>query len=175
LRIAQGEALREGEDVQMSFMKRPNEWVASGLTIVSAVCLVVLCVLVLYGVIMRYVFDNAPDYVEPIALLLVIAIAFFGAALKVRDRGHIGLDSLVTKMPPKAQEATIAFQHLCLIAFAIAAIFGCYEMAVTTGDDPIPIIGLPEATRYYIPMIAGACIVLFSLEHLLNMFARKRT
>ena len=159
----------------MSFMKRPNDWVASGLTIVSAISLVVLCALVLYGVTMRYVFDNAPDFVEPVALLLVIAIAFFGAALKVRDRGHIGLDSLVTKLPPRAQEATEAFQHLCLIVFSIAAIAGCYQMAATTGDDPIPILGLPEATRYYIPMIAAACIVLFSFEHLLNMFARKRT
>ena len=131
--------------------------------------------LVLYGVIMRYVFDNAPDYVEPIALLLVITIAFFGAALKVRDRGHIGLDSLVQKLPPKGQVATHAFQHLCLILFAIAAIDGCFQMAATTSDDPIPIIGLPEAVRYYIPMIAAACIVLFSIEHLLNMFARKRT
>ncbi|WP_118183101.1 TRAP transporter small permease [Paraburkholderia phosphatilytica] len=159
----------------MSVMKRPNDWVAGALTVLSALSLIVLCVLVLYGVVMRYVFDNAPDYVEPIALLLVIAIAFFGAALKVRDRGHIGLDSLIDKLPEKAYDAAIAFQHLCLIAFSIAVMVGCYEMAATTGDDPIPIIGLPEATRYYIPMIAGACIVLFSLEHLLDMFARKRT
>jgi len=159
----------------MSFMKRPNDWVASGLTIVSAVCLVVLCALVLYGVVMRYVFDDAPDFVEPIALLLVVAIAFFGAALKVRDGGHIGLDSLIQKLPPKGRQAAIAFQHLCLIAFSIAAIAGCNEMAATTLGDPIPILGLPEATRYYIPMIAAASIVFFSLEHLLNMFARKRT
>lgn len=159
----------------MSFMKRPNDWVAGALTIVSALCLVVLCVLVLYAVVLRYVFDNAPDFVEPIALLLVIAIAFFGAALKVRDGGHIGLDSLTSKLPPKGREAAVAFQHVCLIAFAIAAIVGCHEMAVTTSDDPIPIIGVPEATRYYIPMIASACIVLFSFEHLLKVFARKRT
>ena len=46
-------------------------------------------VLVFYAVVMRYVFENAPDFVEPIALLLVIVIAMFGAAMKVRD-GHIG-------------------------------------------------------------------------------------
>lgn len=159
----------------MSFMKRPNDWVVRVLTVVSAICLIILCVLVLYGVVMRYVFDNAPDFVEPIALLLVIAIAFFGAALKVRDGGHIGLDSLVTKLPPKGQLAAIAFQHLCLIGFSLAVISGCHDMATTTIDDQIPIIGLPEATRYYIPMIAGACVVLFSLEHLLDLFARKRT
>ncbi|PXW24906.1 TRAP transporter small permease [Paraburkholderia caballeronis] len=159
----------------MSFMKRPNDVVSGVLTVVAAICLVVLCAMVLYGVVMRYVFDDAPDFVEPVALLMVIVIAFFGAALKVRDGGHIGLDSLVTKLPPRARLAAVAFQHLCLIAFAVAMFFGCQEMASTTSDDPIPIIGLPEATRYYIPMAASVCIVLFSFEHLLNMFARQRT
>lgn len=159
----------------MRFIKRTNDLVSGVLTVVAAVSLVVLCALVLYGVVMRYVFDNAPDFVEPIALLLVIMIAFFGAALKVREGGHIGLDSLVVRMPPRAQVMVMAFQHVCLIAFALAVLFGSEEMAATTADDPIPIIALPEAYRYYIPMIASACIVLFSLEHLLYMFARKRT
>lgn len=163
------------EDVPMSFIKRLNDWLAGALTVLASVCLVVLCVLVLYSVIMRYGFDNAPDYAEPIALLLVIAIAFFGAALKVRDGGHIGLDSLVKKFPPSGRKAAAVFQYLCLIAFSIAIIVGCYQMAATTSDDPIPIIGLPEATRYLMPMIAGVSIILFSLEHMLGLFARKRT
>jgi len=159
----------------MNFIKRTSDFVSGVLTVVAAISLVVLCVLVLYGVVMRYVFDDAPDFVEPIALLLVIAIAFFGAALKVREGGHIGLDSLVTRLPPRARVLALAFQHLCLIAFAIAVLSGSEEMAATTADDPIPIIALPEAVRYYIPMVASVCIVLFSLEHLIDMFARKRT
>lgn len=159
----------------MRFFKRTNDFVAGVLTVVAAACLVVLCALVLYGVVMRYVFDDAPDFVEPIALLLVIAIAFFGAALRVRDGGHIGLDTLVTRLPPRGRAAVVAFQHLCLIAFSLAVLAGSQQMAATTADDPIPIIALPEAYRYYIPMIASVCIVLFSLEHLLHLFARKRT
>jgi TRAP-type C4-dicarboxylate transport system permease small subunit len=159
----------------MKFTKRTNDFVATVLSIVAGICLVILCALVLYGVVMRYVFENAPDFVEPVALLLVIVIAFFGAALRVRDGGHIGLDSLVMRLPPKARVVVVAFQHLCMIMFAVAVIVGCHEMASTTLDDKIPIIGLPEATRYYIPMVAGACIVLFSLGHLLKMLARKRS
>ena len=44
----------------MSFMKRPNDVVSGVLTVVAAICLVVLCAMVLYGVVMRYVFDDAP-------------------------------------------------------------------------------------------------------------------
>jgi TRAP-type transport system small permease protein len=158
----------------MNFMKRPNDFLFGLLVLVASISLATLTVLVFYSVVMRYVFNDAPDFVEPIALLLVIVIAMFGAALKVRESGHIGLDSLVKALPPRGQKAAEAFQHLCLIALAVAIFFGCLQMADTTMDDKIPILGLPEALRYFIPIIASVCIILFSLEHLLALFTQKQ-
>jgi TRAP-type transport system small permease protein len=158
----------------MNFVKQPNRIVARVVTVLASICLAVLAVLVMYGVVMRYVFDDAPDYVEPIGLLLVLVVAFLGAALKVRDGGHIGLDSLMQRLPPKGRLALQVFQQLCMIAFAIAMCYGSQQMAMTTFDDQIPILGLPEAIRYLIPFLAGICTILFCLEHLLALIKRKR-
>lgn len=157
----------------MNFLKRPNDVLFGLLTIIAASSLAGLSVLVFYGVVMRYVFNDAPDFVEPIALLLVIVIAMFGAALKVRERGHIGLDSLVKKLSPRGQRMAEAFQHLVLIVFSLTLLSGCLEMAETTMEDRIPILGLPEGLRYCIPIVAGICIIMFSAEHLLTLFAQK--
>ena len=46
---------------------------------------------------------------------------------------------------------------------------------MTTYDDQIPILGLPEAIRYAIPFVASACTILFSIERMLALFAPKRT
>jgi TRAP-type C4-dicarboxylate transport system permease small subunit len=146
-----------------------NDLLFRALAVIASLCLAALTVLVFYAVVMRYVFENAPDFVEPIALLLVIVIAMFGAAMKVRDGGHIGLDSLVQRLPPKGRTVVIAIQHLCLIAFAIAIIAGCGSMAAETMGDRIPIIGLPEGVRYLITIPAAIAIILFSLEHLLAL------
>lgn len=151
-------------------LTRANDFLFHLLTILASVALAVLTVLVFYGVVMRYVFANAPDFVEPVALLLVIVIAMFGAALKVRERGHIGLDSLVKNLGPNGQRFAEAFQHLCLIVLGAAIFYGCWEMADTTMDDRIAILGVPEALRYFIPIVASVCIMLFSLEHLLMLF-----
>ena len=158
----------------MSFIKRPNDFLFRVLVVVASVSLAVLSLLVIYSVVMRYVFSDAPDFVEPIALLLVIVIAMFGAALKVREGGHIGLDSLVKKLPPKGQLVATAFQHNCLITFAVAVFFGCLQMVEATMEDRIPIIGLPESLRYCIPVFASVCIAMFSLENLLALFAQKQ-
>jgi TRAP-type C4-dicarboxylate transport system permease small subunit len=66
-------------------MKRPNDFLFRVLVVVASTSLATLCLLVIYSVVMRYVFSDAPDFVEPIALLLVIVIAMFGAALKIRS------------------------------------------------------------------------------------------
>jgi TRAP-type C4-dicarboxylate transport system permease small subunit len=157
----------------MKFITYPSYFLARVLVIVASLSLAALSLVVIYGVVMRYVFADAPDFVEPIALLLVIVIAMFGAALKVRESGHIGLDSLVKKLSPKGQKFAEAFQHLCLIALSVAIFVGCLQMAETTMDDRIPILGLPEALRYVIPVIASVCIALFSLEHLMALFVQK--
>ncbi|MFX1675003.1 TRAP transporter small permease [Paraburkholderia sp. A2WS-5] len=157
----------------MNFLKRPNDFLFRVLVVVAAVSLAALCALVIYSVVMRYVFADAPDFVESIALLLVIVIAMFGAALRVREGGHIGLDSFVKRLPPKGQTVVTAIQHICLIVFAVATFVGCLEMAETTRHDRIPILGLPEGLRYCIPIVASVCIAMFSAEHLLGLFARK--
>ncbi|MDR3099535.1 MAG: TRAP transporter small permease [Paraburkholderia sp.] len=157
----------------MNFLKRPNDVLFRLLLVLASLSLAALCLLVVYGVVMRYVFADAPDFVEPIALLLVIAIAMFGAALRVREGGHIGLDSFVKKLPPKGQTIVTGIQHICLIVFAVAIFAGCLEMAETTLHDRIPILGLPEGLRYCIPIVASICIAMFSTEHLLALFARK--
>ncbi|CAI8771046.1 MULTISPECIES: TRAP transporter small permease [Burkholderia] len=146
-----------------------NDLLFRALAGIASLCLAALTLLVFYAVVMRYVFENAPDFVEPIALLLVIVIAMFGAAMKVRDGGHIGLDSFVRRLSPGPRTVVIAIQHLSLIAFAIAIMVGCGSMAAETMADRIPIIGLPEGVRYLITIPAAIAIVLFSLEHLLAL------
>ena len=53
---------------------------------VACLCLACLLSVVIYGVVLRYVFNDAPAYVEQVALILVISVAMFGAAAGVRLR-----------------------------------------------------------------------------------------
>lgn len=155
--------------VAVPLLRCVNDLLFRALAVIASLCLAALTLLVFYAVVMRYVFEDAPDFVEPIALLLVIVIAMFGAAMKVRDGGHIGLDSLVRRLSAGPRMAVIAIQHLSLIAFAIAIMVGCGSMAAETMGDRIPIIGLPEGVRYLITIPAAIAIILFSLEHLLAL------
>ncbi|MGJ7610897.1 MULTISPECIES: TRAP transporter small permease [unclassified Variovorax] len=141
---------------------------------VACVCLVGLLGVVVYGVVLRYVFNDAPPYVEQVALLLVISVAMFGASAGVRDAGHIGLDSLVKALPPKLQFWCKALVYVLTIGFAVALFAGGAEMAASTRESTIPTLGMSEAVRYVPVLFAGVLITLFSIEHLAAQFTGQK-
>lgn len=138
----------------------------------ACACLVGLLGVVVYGVVLRYVFNDAPPYVEQVALLLVISVAMFGAAAGVRDAGHIGLDSLVAVLSKRAQFWCSIAVFVLSIVFGIALLWGSAEMAHSTYASTIPTLGLSEAYRYLPVLLGGVLIALFSLEHLIAKFER---
>ena len=140
---------------------------------IACLCLGGLGIVVVYGVVMRYAFNNPPPYVEQVALMLVICVAMFGAAAGVHDVGHIGLDSVVKLLPRQAQLACKAICELLVMAFAVLLLTGGVEMAWSTWSNLIPTLGVSEAIRYVPPIIAGILIILFSTQHLLLLFVRR--
>jgi len=141
---------------------------------IASASLVSLLVFVIYGVVMRYVFNNAPPYVEQLALLLVISVAMFGASAGVRDAGHIGLDSLVNALSFRAQLVCKVIVYILSITFALALFFGGFDMASSTANNTIPTLGVSEAVRYFPVISAGVLITLFSLEHIFALIVSKK-
>ena len=137
----------------------------------ARVCLAALGLCVVYGVVLRYVFNDAPPYVEQVALLLVISVAMFGAAAGVRDAGHIGLDSLVALMSVRVQFWCSIAVYILSIVFGLALLAGSAEMGISTYASTIPTLGLSEAYRYLPVLLGGLLIAVFSLEHLIAKFS----
>jgi TRAP-type transport system small permease protein len=136
--------------------------------IVARLCLAGLGVVVLYGVVTRYVFNSEPPYVEQLALLLVISVSMFGAAAVAHDAGHIGLDSLVDRLPAVVRNSIARLVALATLVFACVILYGAFEMAKSTHDNQIPTLGISEAWRYLPLIIAGALIALFSIDRMLR-------
>ena len=136
----------------------------------ACACLAGLLCIVVYGVVMRYVFNDEPPYVEQVALLLVISVSMFGAAPGVRDVGHIGLNSLVDRLPPRQQFwCHLAVQILGMV-FGLILLVGSVVMGLSTYTNTIPTLGLSEAFRYLPVVLGGMLIAAFSFEHLWALF-----
>jgi TRAP-type C4-dicarboxylate transport system permease small subunit len=131
--------------------------------------LALLGLVVIFGVVMRYAFNDAPPYIEQVALILVISVAMFGAAAGARDGGHIGLDSVLKMLPARSRFIMTVLVDLIGLCFGLILLVGSYQMGLSTLHDLIPTLGISEAFRYLPLFIAAALIALFSIEHMVSM------
>ena len=149
---------------------RLSRWVLH----LACVCLAALGIVVIYGVVLRYVFNASQPYVEQVALLMVISVAMFGAAAGARESGHIGLDSSVLLLPKQARAVGHAIVEVLILAVAVLLFYGSWHMATSTYHDTIPTLGFSEAFRYLPPIMAAVLIAIFSIEHLTTQFMKPR-
>jgi TRAP-type C4-dicarboxylate transport system permease small subunit len=140
---------------------------------IAVTALLSIVAVVFYGVVMRYVFHNAPPWMEQVALILVITVAMSAASVTVREDGHIGMDSLVIMLPEAGQRLVGVIVGLLTISFGVILFIGSLQMALAVTDNMIPTLGIPESTRYAPCIVAGVLIVLFAIEQLLAMLQGK--
>ena len=155
----------------MRWLNAVNSRLSRWAMYLACACLSGLLAVVVYGVVLRYVFNDAPPYVEQVALLLVISVAMFGAAAGVRDAGHIGLDSLVVVLPERVQFWCSIVVFVLGAVFGLTLLVGSVEMALSTHGSTIPTLGISEAYRYLPVLAGGLLIAAFSIEHLIAKLA----
>ncbi len=129
--------------------------------------LVLLVIAVLTQVFGRYVLNDTPTWAETIAMLLVLYVTMLGTAVGVRDAGHIGLESLLVMLPERIRTRIELLIHVLVGTFGAVMAYNCALLALSVADYKLPTLGISEGWRYLPPVIAGALIVLFSIEHII--------
>lgn len=129
---------------------------------------VVLCVQ--WQVIGRYIFNDSPTWAEALAMLLILFVTSFGLAVGVRDAGHIGLESLVGLLPESWQRRIEVLIHALVAYFGWLMVQGGWLWAAAKWDEKKPMLPVPDGIDYVPVIIAGALIIIFSIEHIVANF-----
>ena len=86
--------------------------VASVLRASLVVAMGVMLACIVFQVVMRYVFANAPSWSEELALLMFAWATMGGLALGVREGFHVRLDIVIDHLPPPLRRwAESGYRH----------------------------------------------------------------
>lgn len=154
-------------------LTRINAPIARACMIISVAGLLVIVAIVFYQVFGRYVLNSSPTWTENFALVLILYVTLLGAAVGVRDAGHIGMESLLVLVPEKVRNSIELVIHALVIVFGLAMVYNGLLLGQSVLTYKIPNLGLPEAVRYLPLVISGVLIVSFSLEHILAQIQGK--
>ena len=102
-------------------------------------------------------------------MLIVLFVTAFGLAVGVRDAGHIGLESLVVLLPEQWQRRIEILIHALVALFGYLMVQGGWLWASAKWGEKKPMLPVPDGIDYVPVIIAGALIVLFSVEHIIAL------
>jgi TRAP-type C4-dicarboxylate transport system permease small subunit len=134
---------------------------------VAGACLVVITIIVPYGVFTRYVLNSAASWPEPMAVLLMIVLAFLSAVVCYREHLHIGVGLLPAFLAEPAKSALGAFLEICMLATNLFMLWWGIKLVETTWYQSIAELPIITAGMAYLPIpIGGALTALFVIERL---------
>lgn len=145
---------------------------AKTLEVTTIVLFALLVLDVLWGVVSRYWPGIPPsDWTEELGIYLLVWVSLLGSALTYRDRGHLGLDYLVSKFDPAARRVSAVFVETCVIFFAgFALCYGGYFLVSETlaSGQLTPVLQWKTGYFYLAVPVSGIFFVAFAVEHLLE-------
>jgi TRAP-type C4-dicarboxylate transport system permease small subunit len=135
----------------------------------SVAGLLVIVAIVAFQVFGRYVLNSSPTWTENLALVLILYVTMIGAAVGVRDAGHIGMDSILVLVPENVRRWAEILIHVLVAIFGAFMVWNGWILGMSVAPYKLANINLSEGYRYVPLVVSGAMIILFSIEHLIAL------
>ena len=143
--------------------------------IITGVTLVLMTVLMGYQVFGRYVLNDTPTWVDPLSLLLVMVIAFLGAAVGVKEHTHLSVVVFRGLVSAKFRTVLVFITDLIMAVFGGLMLWYGAALTMFKWGNLIPLIQWPEGLRSLPLTICGGLIMVFSIGHLIKLFLGRDT
>ncbi len=154
----------------ISVLTRITKAASTALIWVAAAGLLAMTAIISWQVFGRYVLNSSPSWSEQASLTLMIWFVSLAAAAGVREGFHIRIVALQRAAPKVLQKIMLIGADLVVAACGLAMLVWGGELVARTWEHVIPSLGLPRGLAYLGLPIAGALIVLFALERVLEHF-----
>lgn len=146
-----------------------------GLKILIALLLAAMVVLVFGNVVLRYGFNSGITVSEELSRWMFVWLTFLGAIVAMRDNGHLGVDSLIRRLPLAGKKLCFMSSYTLMLYATILVTIGCWEQAVINWDVVAPASGLSVAWFYGVGMVFGLSVVPILVTGLLRVLLGRIT
>lgn len=134
-------------------MNRMIDGLCKGLEGLIALALATMVVLVFGNVVLRYGFNTGITVSEELSRWLFIWATFLGAVVALRERGHLGVDMVVARLPVWGKRACLVLGHALMLFIVVLLFQGSLEQTRINWDVTAPTTGWSMA------WVAGASVV----------------
>ncbi|MBT2332393.1 TRAP transporter small permease [Variovorax paradoxus] len=133
-----------------------------------ALALAIMVVLVFGNVVLRYAFNSGITVSEEVSRWLFVWVTFLGAVVAVKERGHLGTDFLVARLPVLGKKICLVVGHLLMLYATWLLFSGSLAQARINWDVEAPVTGASTAIFYASGIVFAASAAVFLLSDLVR-------
>jgi TRAP-type C4-dicarboxylate transport system permease small subunit len=145
------------------------------LELLVVVSLVAMVIMVFGNVVLRYGFNSGITVSEEMSRYCFIWLTYIGAMIAMRERGHLGVDTLVKHLPVMGKKVCLFFSEALMLFCNGLFILGTWKMHELQVSNVSPVVGISMIWIYGIGYVVGTVMAVFNLSVLYRLFTGRLT
>lgn len=147
-----------------------SDWLDTSIR--GALCVIGAAMALVIGlqVFSRYVLNHSLFWAEEVGRMLLVWITFLGATAAYRRHHHVGIDTLVRRLPERLQLLCgLTAWAVSMALFGVMLVYGARFLGFVALQKSAA-LGLPMALPYSVIPASGAVLLLHGVRHILEQF-----
>lgn len=141
--------------------------------IVITMMLAIMVVLVFANVVMRYGFGTGIAISDEVSRYCFVWLVFLGAVVAMRERAHLGMDSLVRWLPRTGRKLCFVVSHSLMLYGCAVLVQGSWTHTVLGNSNLSAVSGIPLSWVMFAGVVSGVSIAAILIGDLWRLLLGK--
>jgi TRAP-type C4-dicarboxylate transport system permease small subunit len=117
-----------------------------------------MVIMVFGNVVLRYGFNSGLDFSEELSRFFFIWITFLGAIIAMREKAHLGLDTLVRLLPRAGRKVCFGLSNALMLGCCVLMFYGTWRQHQINATTMSAVTGIPMIWVYGVGYLASVAM-----------------
>ena len=150
-------------------MNKAIDWFFKLLEFLVVACMVAMVIMVFGNVVLRYGFNSGITVSDEMSRYCFIWLTYIGAMIAMRERGHLGVDTLVKHLPRAGKKICLFVSESLMLFTNVLFFIGTWKMHELQVTNISPVVGISMIWVYGVGYVVAAVMAIFNLSVLFRL------
>ena len=150
-------------------MQRLIDLFFKALEAIIVACLVAMVVMVFGNVVLRYTMNSGILISEEMSRYCFIWLTYIGAMVAMREKGHLGVDTLVRRLPLLGKKVCLFLSEVLMLICNLLFLQGTWRMHELQVTNVSPVVGISMIWIYGVGYVVSVVMALINLHMLYKL------
>jgi TRAP-type C4-dicarboxylate transport system permease small subunit len=141
------------------------------LELLIVICLVAMVVMVFGNVVLRYTMNSGILISDEMSRYCFIWLTYIGAIVAMREKGHLGVDTLVRHLPLRGKKVCLFLSESLMLLCNLLFFLGTWKMHELQVTNISPVVGMSMIWVYGIGYVVATVMGIINLHVLYRLLA----